>query len=197
MEKRFKTPIVKNKPKIVVITGAESTGKSTLTKALAKHFNVPFIPEIARDYVEQHNYKYNYNDIETIAKQQVMQLNNLKASNHPFIFIDTWLIITKIWFEIVFHKIPEWFESEIENNKIDLFLVCDIDLPWIPDPARENGGEQRIFLQKRYIETIKRYNNQYKIVSESGEERVKNALAYLREFTQNFNKITDTESSSA
>jgi NadR type nicotinamide-nucleotide adenylyltransferase len=181
MEKRFKNSIVKTKPKIVVITGAESTGKSTLTEALANHFNVPFIPEIAREYVEKHNYQYNYNDVETIAKQQVKQLNKLKNSNHPFIFVDTWLIITKIWFEVVFHKIPGWFESEIENNKIDLFLVCDTDLPWIPDPARENGGEQRILLQNRYIETIKKYNNNYKIVSGTGDERVKNALGYLQD----------------
>ncbi len=170
---------MKTKPKIVVITGAESTGKSTLTKSLATHFNVPFIPEIAREYVEKHNYKYNYNDVETIAKQQVQLLNKLKNTNHPFIFVDTWLVITKIWFEVVFHKIPDWFEAEIRNNKIDFFLVCDTDLPWMPDPARENGGKQRILLQNWYIETIKKYNTPYKIVNGIGEERVKNALGFL------------------
>ena len=169
----------KTSPKIIVITGAESTGKSTLTEALANHFRVPFIPEIAREYVENLNVKYNYHDVENIARKQVEQLNHLKNTNHPFIFVDTWLIITKIWFEVVFEKIPDWFESEIQKNKIDLFLVCDTDLPWVSDSVRENGGEQRIILHEKYIETIQNYNYKYKIVKGEGEKRFQNALAYL------------------
>ena len=172
---------MKTNPKIVVITGAESTGKSTLTETLAAHFNVPFIPEIAREYIEKHNYKYNYNDVETIAKQQVKHLNRLRDLNHRFIFVDTWLIITKVWFEVVFNKVPDWFETEIQKNKINLYLVCHTDLPWIPAPARENGGEQRIILQNRYIETIEKYNTPYKIVKGIGDKRVQNALNYLEE----------------
>ena len=170
----------KTSPKIIVITGAESTGKSTLTEALATHFNVPFIPEIAREYVEHLHEKYTFKDVVRIAKKQVEQLNLLKSTNHQFIFIDTWLIITKIWFEVVFEKIPDWFESEIQKNKIDLFLVCDTDLPWVSDSVRENGGEQRIILHNKYIETIQQYNFKYKIVSGKGEDRFKNALFHLK-----------------
>ncbi len=181
MEKRtqVKIPILKTKPKIVVITGAESTGKSTLTKALAKHFGVPFIPEIARQFVEKNNNIYNYHDVETIAKLQVKQLAEFKNTEYPFIFVDTWLIITKIWFEVVFNKIPDWFEAEIQKNRVDLFLVCDTDLPWVPDPVRENGGEQRIVLQNKYIKTIVKYNNRYNIVSGTGDQRISSALGFL------------------
>lgn len=179
MEKRFKTTTLKLASKIIVITGAESTGKSTLTEALANHFNAPFIPEIAREYIENLSDKYNYNDIENIARKQVEQLNKLRKSNHPYIFIDTWLIITKIWFEVVFNKIPDWFEPEILKTKIDLFLICATDLPWIPDPVRENGGEQRIVLQNKYIQNIKNYNYKYKIVRGKDNERFHNALSCL------------------
>lgn len=179
MEERVKIGKMKTLPKIIVITGAESTGKSTLTEALANHFKVPFIPEIAREYVENLHEKYNYNDVEKIAQKQVEQLNNLKNTNHQFIFVDTWLIITKIWFEVVFKKTPNWFESEFHKSKIDLFLVCDTDLPWIPDPVRENGGEQRIILHNKYIDTIREYNFKYKVVSGKGDDRIKNALSYL------------------
>jgi len=170
-------------PKIVVITGAESTGKSTITELLAQHFNAPYIPEIARDYVENLNRKYNYSDVENIAKRQVDQLNALKNSNHPFIFVDTWLIITKIWFEVVFNKIPSWLENEIRNTKIDLFLVCDIDLPWQADPVRENGGETRLILHKKYLENIKYYNFDYKIVNGKNKDRFENALLHLKSFS--------------
>lgn len=167
-------------PKIIVITGAESTGKSTLTEVLAHHFNVPFIPEYARSYIENLNRKYNYNDVEIIARKQVEMLNSVKKSNSKFIFLDTWLIITKIWFEEVFKKIPSWIEHEIKNTKIDLFLVCDTDLPWIPDSVRENGDENRLKLQKKYIEQIEHYDFNYKIVSGGQNERIKNAIMYLQ-----------------
>lgn len=170
---------MKTSPKIVVITGAESTGKSTLTEALASHFNAPFIPEIAREYVENLNRKYNFQDVENIARKQVEQFNQLKTANYPFLFIDTWLIITKIWFEVVFNKTPDWFELEVQNTKIDLFLVCDTDLPWISDPVRENGGKNRIALQKTYLKTIIKYNYNFEIISGNGDERIKNALSYL------------------
>ena len=179
MEKRFKVSTLKGKPKIVVITGAESTGKSTLTEALASHFNVPFIPEVAREYVENLDRKYNFQDVENIAKNQIETLNKYKNSDYPYIFVDTWLIITKTWFEKVFGKTPEWLEKEINQTKIDLFLVCDIDLPWVYDPVRENGGEQRKILHNKYIEDLKKLNFHYKIVTGKKEARVQNALQYL------------------
>lgn len=172
---------MKNQPKIIVITGAESTGKSTLTEKLASHFKVPFIPEIAREYVENLGYKYNYNDVENIARIQIEQLKKLKNADAEYIFLDTWLIVTKIWFEFVYNKIPDWLISEIIKTKINLFLVCDIDLPWIADPVRENGGENRKILQNKYIENIKKFNFDYKIVSGFDDERFNNALKFISE----------------
>jgi nicotinamide riboside kinase len=167
--------IVKS-PKIYVITGAESTGKSELAKWLAGYFNVPFIPEFARTYIEGLNRKYNYEDVEFIARKQVEQLHSFMSTNYPLIFADTWLIITKIWFDVVFGKEPLWLEEEILKTKIDLFLVCDTDLPWQPDPVRENGGKKRLILHKMYKDTIEKYNFDYQIISGQGNERFKNAL---------------------
>lgn len=172
---------MKNKTKIIVITGAESTGKSTLTEALAAHFNVPFIPEIARDYVEKLTHKYNYSDVEEIARAQIEKFDQLKESEHPYIFIDTWLIITKIWFDVVFNREPVWLQNAIRNTKIDLFLVCDINIPWIPDPVRENGGENRIKLHIKYIAAISSYNFPYRVVTGLNEARIKNAIQFLEE----------------
>lgn len=172
---------MKSRPKIIVITGAESTGKSTLTERLASHFEVPFVPEIAREYVEGLNRKYNYTDVENIAKTQIAQFNKISNSDASYIFIDTWLIVTKIWFEFVYNKIPDWLIKEIEKTKIDLFLVCDIDLPWVYDPVRENGGENRKILQNKYIENITKFNFDYKIVSGIDDERFYCALNFLNE----------------
>jgi len=181
MEKRCENNSLNHPPKIIVITGAESTGKSTLTEQLANYYNVPFIPEYARSYIENLGRNYIYSDVENIAKLQVEQFRRCKNSENPYIFLDTWLIITKIWFEVVFKKEPHWLNDKIQNANIDLFLVCDIDLPWIPDTVRENGGKMREMLHTRYINTISRFNFKYKIISGHDEERIRQALLCLNE----------------
>jgi nicotinamide riboside kinase len=172
---------MKDKPKLIVITGAESTGKSALTEWLAGYFKVPLIPEFARSYIENLNRKYTYQDVEIIAGMQVKQLREFLSQNHTCIFSDTWLIITLIWFQEVFKVTPSWLEQEIISTNIDLFLVCDTDLPWVPDHVRENGGEKRLYLQKRYIDTIEKYGFQYKIVQGTNNIRNQNALHFIEE----------------
>lgn len=181
MEKRYKNKQLKTNPKIIVITGAESTGKTTLTERLAKHFGVPFMPEIAREYVENLNRKYTFSDVETIAKMQIELFNRIIKADAPYIFIDTWLIVTKIWFEFVYNQIPDWLIAEIKKTKIDLFLMCDIDLPWIYDPVRENGGENRKILQAKYISNINEFGFKHNIVSGVNDERFNNAIRILNE----------------
>jgi len=171
---------LKKQPKVVVITGAESTGKSTLAEALGNYYHVPVIPEFARDYVEKLNRPYTYGDVEKIALKQLEELNAAKKLEHPVIFVDTWLIITKIWFEVVFQKVPAWLENTIRTTPIDLFLVCDTDLPWIPDPVRENGGEKRRILHDMYIENIKKYNFTFHIVNGEDQLRFENALHQVK-----------------
>lgn len=174
--------MLNNKPKTVVITGAESTGKSALTEELSSYFHVPFISEFAREYIENLGRPYTYPDVEAIARMQVQQFYELKQSGRPLFFTDTWLIITKIWFEEVFRELPDWIEAEIMKAEIDLFLVCDTDLPWIPDKVRENGGEKREYLQKRYITALEEYGFQYEIISGMNSNRFKNALSSLERY---------------
>lgn len=174
--------------KIIVITGAESTGKSTLAEALANHFKVPFVPEYAREYILNLKEKYTYYDVEYIARKQIEQLNELQGSNSPIIILDTWLLITKVWFDVVYSSVPDWLNNKINNTFIDLFLVCDIDLPWADDMVRENGGETRNLLQKRYIEEIKNLNFKYKIISGEGDIRESRAIQHIADLEK---KLTE------
>lgn len=162
----------------IVITGAESTGKSILSKALSNHYGQPWIPELARDYVEKLGRPYTYNDIELIGRLQIEEEQKL-ASGTRLLFFDTWLIITKVWFEFVYGKSPLWLHDYISKSAIELFLVCDTDIPWISDPVRENGGETREILQKMYIGQLESYGFDYKIVSGAGEMRTQNAITYV------------------
>ncbi len=162
--------------KKIIITGPESTGKSTICKQLAEQFNTVCIDEFARTYVENLNRKYNYSDLVNIARKQIEQLtNNYKHANR-FVFFDTGLIITKIWFDIVFGNVPEFVETALQNIKIDMYLLCKPDIDWVWDKVRENSGEERKRLFKLYENELIRLNQNYKITEGKGTDRFQNAL---------------------
>lgn len=168
----------------IVVSGAESTGKSTLAEALSSHFLSPWIPEFSRSYVENLPGHYAFSDVEIIARKQIEQ--QLEAEKRGgIIFFDTWLIITKVWFDVVYGCCPEWVEEHIRKSRIDLFLVCDIDIPWIADGVRENGGENRERLHKTYIQQIERFDFPYRIISGSGNERTANAIEIVNSLMVN------------
>jgi nicotinamide riboside kinase len=167
------------KPAVVVITGAESTGKSLLTHQLSRHFAVPSFSEYSREYVGNLNRPYTYADLESIAYMQNAQMNTAIRLRQPVVFFDTWLIITLVWFEVAYGKVPSWITPAIACAPVDLFLVCDTDIPWIPDPLRENGGAFRLKLQSYYIELINRFGFRSKLVSGHGEARVRTAIEFI------------------
>ncbi len=170
------------RPNIIVVTGAESTGKSTLTIEIAKHLGAKYYPEFAREYVSKLNRPYTFNDVEHIAKTQIYQYEEALNSNQHTVIFDTWLIITLVWMEVVYAKKPNWMDEYLRSAKIDLFLVCDTNLPWIYDPVRENGGEMREVLQQKYLDYMRLYNFDYKLISGTGNERLKNAIPFLKMF---------------
>lgn len=172
-----------SKPLKIVFTGAESTGKSTLSKQMTNHYGGKWIPEIARSYIEKLNRKYNYEDVCKIAKQQISTEKNVHPTEE-IVFFDTWLIITKVWFDFVYQKHPKWMEDAIKKSSIDLFLVCDTDLPWEYDPVRENGGDNRNKLQNIYIQELKKYGFNYQIIRGDKIERFNSALDAINKLKQ-------------
>ncbi|MFC2096411.1 AAA family ATPase [Bacteroidota bacterium] len=177
MEKRIKQEI-----KRIVLIGAESTGKTELTEYLSEKFGTVWVPEYAREYIEKLNRPYTYDDVEHIAKRQVVLEEEFVRRANKILFYDTYLIITKVWFKLVYNKVPDWLHQKIVDSKIDLFILCDNEIPWISDPVRENGGEMRDKLFKIYKEELKYYGFNYKIIKGSGSDRRNNALKIVNDF---------------
>lgn len=168
-----------SKPAIIVITGAESTGKSVLTRQLSRHFSAPAFMEFAREYIIGLHRPYGYSDVESIARMQQAQMKAALNMNQPLVLFDTWMIITMVWFEVVYGKVPGWIIENIANTPVDLFLVCDTDLPWVPDPVRENGGEMRDRLESRYMQLIREFGFPLRVVSGSGDKRLHSAAHFI------------------
>ena len=101
---------------------------------------------------------------------------------NKILFYDTYLIITKIWFKLVYNRVPDWIYQKVINSNIDLFLLCNNEIPWISDSVRENGGEMRDKLYSIYEEELKQYGFNYKIIDGVGDDRRNNALRIVKEF---------------
>jgi len=155
--------------KRILITGPESTGKSDLARTLSHHYQGQTVPEYAREYISSLGQPYLYRDVEHIALRQV---EDYGTRNHPeWIFFDTWLIITKVWFDVVYACKPPWMEEEIRKARFDLVLLCDTDIPWIADPVRENGGAMREELLDRYKKELDYFKLDWELVRGRGEDR--------------------------
>jgi NadR type nicotinamide-nucleotide adenylyltransferase len=177
MEKR--SPVGGRHNRKILITGPESTGKTELANYLADYFGGDLVQEYAREYVEKLNRHYTYEDVVKIAERQRVDYHRKRETDRQ-VFFDTWLIITKVWFEVVYKRPPVWIEEELANASFDLVLVCSPDLPWEPDPVRENGGEQRNLLFKRYITEIEKLGWNYVIVEGTGKARYERAIELMR-----------------
>ncbi len=162
----------------IAITGPESTGKSLLANALTIHFGGIYVPEYARTYLQNTNGNYTLDDIVTIAKGQLESEQRLMASAGNYLFADTEMLVCKIWAQVVFGTVPDFIKQAFEDQKYNLYLLCDIDLPWEADPLREHPN-RREELMKLYINELNNAGYAYKIVSGTGEQRLKNALKHL------------------
>lgn len=175
-----------NKIKIV-ITGAESTGKSTLCAKLAEHYNTIWLPEFAREYVETLDRPYTYDDVVAIAKKQIILEEEYFKKVDKILFVDTSLIITKVWFEIVYKKKPDWLAKKINTSKANFYLLCNNDVEWQQDTVRENGGEMRDKLFKIYHNELIELGIDYKIVEGQDNIRTNNAIQNIDNFLKQYN----------
>ncbi len=164
--------------KRIAITGPESTGKTQLAQQLATHFNTNWVTEYAREYIDHLNRPYNQDDILSIAKTQYKQVEALASQCNELLICDTHLLVTKIWSDHKYKECDQWILDHIEKQKIDLYLLCDIDLQWEADPQREHP-HLRMHLFNLYKHNLESYNFNYRIVSGQGSDRINNAIAFV------------------
>lgn len=166
--------------KKIAITGPESTGKSWLAENLAAHYKTNWVPEYAREYLDKNGLKYSIADLNKIAKGQYERMLQAENVNQGLFFLDTELVVIKIWSEVVFKKSPIFVEEMLSKQKIDMYLLCYPDLPWEFHPMRENP-DNRDFLFELYENELKKQKFNYRVVKGMGEERLKNAITFVEE----------------
>ncbi len=184
----------------IVIIGPESTGKSTLCQQLADHYKTLWCPEFAREYLLRYGMKYEYDDLLTMAKGQLaledeyeseVRSQKSKESSHSpltshhlltgqagsLLFLDTDMYVMKVWCEFVFGKCHQFILDQIAERKYDLYLLCNVDLPWVKDELREYPDlETRQKLYFLYKDIMGNQPVPWVDISGSYEERLQKSI---------------------
>jgi nicotinamide riboside kinase len=155
----------------IIVTGPESSGKTTLSKALSTHFEIPFTEEYAREYLNNLESDYTQSHLLEIAKEQLL-------SEHNTQILDTDLITIKIWSKYKYGSCDKWILDQIEKQKTEkrFYLLCKADISWEGDPQRENPND-RVELFEIYRQELDNLGHNYFVVE--GENRIENSIANI------------------
>lgn len=163
----------------ICLHGPESTGKSTLIAQLARHFDTMFVPEYGRTFAERRGIDFTMADLVQIAETHAAMTQSALASGADPLFLDTDPLMTAVWADMLFGARDRWFASW--KGVADLYLLLDIDLPWIDDGTRMFGTTE---LRRRFFDLsraeLERRGVQWALVGGVGEARFANALAAIR-----------------
>ena len=163
----------------VCLFGPESSGKSTLSRKLAQHYNAALVPEYARDYLQtlwdKEQQICRPKDLLPIAAGQMALENQAVAQGASLIICDTDLLTTKVYSEAYYnHWCPKLLETYALENRYDLYLLTYIDTPWEADDLRDKpDSREEMFTYFR--QALARYRRPFVFVHGSIEQRLHTA----------------------
>jgi HTH-type transcriptional repressor of NAD biosynthesis genes len=169
----------------VVLFGPESSGKTTLSRHLARYYNTVWAPEFARDYLQK---KWN-NERKTCQKEDIVPIaigqmkleNRLAKRADKLLICDTDLLETKVYSEEFYGGfVDEKLNDAANKNEYDLYLLTYIDTPWEADDLRDRP-KQRLEMFNAFEGALKKYKKNYIILKGDKETRLKNAAAAIDE----------------
>jgi NadR type nicotinamide-nucleotide adenylyltransferase len=134
--------------KRVCIFGPESSGKSTLARKLAEKFGTAWVPEYARTFLEAKGAAPSFEDLVTIARGQVASEEALARNARGVLVCDTDPLLTTVWSEVLFSRVDPGLERIARSRTYDLYLLTDVDVPWVADAVRYLPEERRGFFER-------------------------------------------------
>ena len=166
----------------IAIVGAESTGKSELTKQLEQYFqaqgkSVELIPEYLRTWCETENRTPRKDEQLAIATEQIRQINSAFACD--VLLADTTALTVAVYSDLLFIDTSLYDLALAHQRSFDATLLMGLDLPWVPDGIQRDGAHMREPVDTALRDALARGGIQFQIVYGTGESRLLNALRCL------------------
>lgn len=173
----------------VVLFGPESTGKTTLAGALAKHYNTHWVPEYMREYLQQKwdlkKQKCTLKDLLPIALGQMDSENTLAKEANKLLFCDTDLLEIKVYSEVYYEGFcPPEIEKAAVQNQYDFYFLMYIDTIWEEDDLRDKPGEREALFSV-FENALKNGKKPYAILKGNKKTRIKEAIQLVDDLVKN------------
>lgn len=173
----------------IVLFGPESTGKTTLSQQLASYYNTLWVPEYAREYLQdkwdREQKTCEPHDLLPIAEGQIRLENEYTEKVKDLLICDTDLLETKVYSEAYYLGYTDpILEKYALENQYDLYLLTYIDTPWVKDDLRDKPDER----EKMYLyfkDTLEKYNRNFVILKGEPEKRLKIAIKHIDQILAN------------
>ena len=168
----------------VVVTGSECTGKTTLVQALAARFETAFSTEGARNYLDEVQRPLSFADVEPIAHCQVSLEGEALEQAENLAILDTDLVSTMIYSRHYYGECKKWIVDMAVSRMANLYLLCDIGVPWTGDGLHRDQGktEQRLQLHQAFISELDRIQARYEILSGDADTRLEHATTIIEAY---------------
>ena len=177
--------VIAKRPAIVVVTGSESTGKTTLAGDLARELGTVWVPEYARTYVDVQlaiGRQLDASDVEPIARGEIAAIDAALPTVRDLLVLDTDLVSTVVYANHYYGSCPPWIVREARTRLGDLYLLCDIDVPWIPAPFRDRP-DRREEIHGLFADTLASFGARVVVVRGTWAERWEIARGAVRQLS--------------
>jgi NadR type nicotinamide-nucleotide adenylyltransferase len=164
------------RPLVIVVTGSECTGKTTLASELADRLAAPWSPEFAREYLDRKGAPLVGGDVEPIARGQVAGEDAAMARAAGIVVEDTDLVSTVVYARHYYGACPAWIERAAAERLGDLYLLLHPDVPWVADGLQRDRPADRAVLHDLFRQRLSAFGARF--VDIAGDWASRRTLAF-------------------
>jgi NadR type nicotinamide-nucleotide adenylyltransferase len=168
------------RPFVVVVTGSECTGKTTLAGDIAQAFDAPWSPEFVREYLDRKGVDLDAADVEPIARGQIRVEDTAEAAASAILVKDTDLMSTTVYARHYYGNCPAWIAEAARARRGDLYLLLHPDVPWIADGLQRDRPTDRAALHALFHDAIFALGARVVEIEGGWSERRAHAIAAVR-----------------
>jgi nicotinamide riboside kinase len=172
----------------ICILGAESTGKTTLAETLARHFDVPWVPEYLRDFCNTNGRTPQHAEQLLILETQVLlekvAIRMAEKNGSKRVIYDTAPLLTAVYSDYIFSDISLYERAISHHRNYTVTLLLEPDLPWVGDGIQRDGEHVREPITQMIRNQLDANDLPYIVINGSGEKRSRDAISAIKAIEQ-------------